>query len=298
MQQIQWQDRFNLGVEIIDQAHHRLFFIVQKIMELYVERHENKFACVEGIKYFKAYALKHFAEEEAYMRRIGYPGYLVHKKIHDRMKWETLPELERLLYASDFSTEAVQRFIGVCTGWLSGHIIIEDHAILGGGIRPWEPVELDSERSTIHSLLVLPLQEIFNCRIQYVGRFSVKDAIYHEQFYELCYRTRAGERLRVVLVMGEQMLLRAAGLLFGMDFYEVNDIVCFAVQEIAQNLMQRAASALGRQPDEYQLKEGRFLAQAAFSALFQERSPEYSLLFHVGQESFALCIDQALPPAA
>lgn len=45
MRQIQWQDRFSIGVEMIDQAHHRLFTIVQKIMELYVERHEDKFAC-------------------------------------------------------------------------------------------------------------------------------------------------------------------------------------------------------------------------------------------------------------
>lgn len=58
MQQIQWQDRFKIGVDSIDQAHHRLFAIVQKIMELYVERHESKFACVEGIKFFQAYALK------------------------------------------------------------------------------------------------------------------------------------------------------------------------------------------------------------------------------------------------
>ena len=131
MQQLQWQDRFNIGVEIVDQAHRRLFSIVQKIMELYVEKHEDKFACVEGIKYFKAYAIKHFAEEEAYMRKAGYSGYLAHKRLHDKMKRETLPSLERELYASDFSTEAVQRFIGVCSGWLTGHIIIEDRAITG-----------------------------------------------------------------------------------------------------------------------------------------------------------------------
>ena len=28
--QLEWQDRFNIGVEIVDQAHHRLFSIVQK----------------------------------------------------------------------------------------------------------------------------------------------------------------------------------------------------------------------------------------------------------------------------
>lgn len=294
MQQIQWRDRFNIGVEIIDQAHRRLFSIVQKMMDLYVERHEDKFVCIEGIKYFKAYTLKHFAEEEAYMRKIGYSGYSAHKKIHDKMKWETLPELERLLYDSDFSTEMVQRFIGVCTGWLTGHIIVEDRAIIGQSADKEHSMQPDDERSVIDSVIISPLQEIFGCEIQCIGKFSTKDEIAYEQCCELTYAAQNGDRLRVILVMGEEMLLRAAGLVFGIDFYEKNEIVCFAIQEIAQNLMQRAACSFGRQPDEYQLEKGRFLELEEFSEIFKERSPQYSLLFHVGQESFALCMDQML----
>lgn len=295
MQQIQWQDRFNIGVEVIDQAHRRLFTIVQKIMDLYVERHEDKFACVEGIKYFKAYALKHFAEEETYMRRIGYPGYQAHKKIHDRMKLETLPELERLLYASNFSTEMVQRFIGVCTGWLTGHILMEDRAITGE--RAVETPPEGSELSVIHSVIVSPLQEIFGCGVQYIGKFSVKDEIANAQYYELAYSTQAQNRLRVILVMGEPMLLHAAGTLFGIDFWEANEIVCFAMQEIAQNLIQRAEFRSGGQPDEYQLEKGRFLSREEFREIFRDQPPQYSLLFHAERECFALCIDQMTAPA-
>ncbi len=298
MQQIQWRDRFGIGVEIIDQAHHRLFSIVQKMMDLYVERHEDKFACVEGIKYFKAYALKHFAEEEAYMRKIGYPRYSAHKKIHDRMKWETLPELERLLYASDFSTEMVQRFIGVCTGWLTGHILVEDRAIIQGRNDVWTPMGLDDEPSVIQAVIIAPLQEIFGCPIQFIGHFSTKDEILYEQYYELTYSDQEGDRLRIILVMGEHLLLQAAGQLFGIDFYEKNEIVSFAIQEIAQNLLHRAAFTFGRQPDEYQLDKVRSLDHAAFSEIFKEQPPAHSLLFCVHQESFALCIDQILHAGA
>lgn len=292
MQQFQWQDRFNIGVEIIDQAHRRLFSIVQKMMDLYVEKHENRFACVEGIKYFKAYTLKHFAEEEAYMRMIGYSGYTAHKKIHDKMKYETLPELERLLYESDFSVEMVQRFIGICTGWLTGHIIIEDRAILGVKPAALAPMRLDDEVSVIQTVIIAPLQEILGYQIQFVGQFSTRDVILNEECYELVYSTQEGKRLRVILVMGQQTLLRAAGLLFGIDFYEKNDIVCFAMQEIAQNLIQRAEVDFGGRPDEFRLERGRFLERETFVGMFRERPPQYSLLFHVEQESFALCIDQ------
>lgn len=291
MQQIQWQDRFDIGVQIIDQAHRRLFSIVQKMMDLYVERHEDKFACVEGIKYFKAYALKHFAEEEAYMQSIGYPGYQAHKKIHDKMRYETLPELERLLYSSDFSTEMVQRFIGVCTGWLTGHIIIEDQAIAKEKTS-LSPMRLDDELSVIRSVIVSPLQEIFGCQIQFIGKFSPKDMILNGQYYELIYRMQTEERLRAILVIGQQMLLRAAGLMFGMDLYEEDEVVGFAMQEIAQNLIQRASVLFGQHPDGSQLEKARFLEHEEFAGLFKEQPPQYSLLFHIEHESFALCIDQ------
>lgn len=292
MQQIQWQDRFNIGVEIIDQAHRELFSIVQKMLELYVERHENKFACVEGIKYFKAYAVKHFAEEEAYMREIGYSGYLAHKRHHDRMKRETLPALERALYSSDFSGEAVQRFIGVCTGWLTGHIMIEDKAIAGKIPCEAAAIQPDDELSVVRAVFLHPLQEMFGHPIQLIGRFSEKASILDAQYYELIYSAGPEQKLRFVLIIGEPLLLHAASLMFGVDFYAKDEIVRFAMQEIAQNLMQRAAASFGKEPDEYRLESDRFLESEEYGGIFGGHTPQHSLLFSIRQGCFALCIDR------
>lgn len=297
MQQILWQDRFNIGVEIVDLAHHKLFSIVDKMIELYVERHENKFACVEGIKYFKSYALKHFAEEEAYMREIGYSGYLTHKKHHDRMRWQTLPELEQSLYDSDFSTEAVQRFIGVCTGWLTGHIMIEDRAITGKTVSQPTLINLNDELSIIRAVILHPLQEMFGCNVQFVGKFSTKDTIVDAHYYELIYSTQEGKKLRFILVIGERLLLSAAGLMFGIDFYARSEIVRFAMQEISQNLIQRAAVGFGVEPNKYQLESDRFLEKEEYDQIFKDQAPQYNLLFQVKEDCFALCIDQ-IPEAS
>lgn len=292
MQRFQWQDRFSIGVDIVDQAHRRLFSIVQKIMELYVEKHESKFACVEGIKYFKAYALKHFAEEEAYMREIGYPGYLVHKKIHDRMRRETLPALERELYATDFSTEAVQHFIGVCIGWLTGHIMTEDRALTGKTAVGPVPLEMSDELSMIHTLIVHPLQEILGLSVQFVGEYSSNDMIVDAQYYELTYCGKQGQKLRFLLIIGEEPLLRAAGLMFGVEFYSMDEIARFAIREIAHNLLQRAAAHFGEDPNGYQLERDRFLDSEGYREEFGEHVPQYSLMFCVKRDCFALCIDQ------
>ena len=291
MQQIQWQDRFSIGVEIVDQAHRRLFAIVQKIMDLYIEKHEDQFACVEGIKYFRAYAVKHFAEEEEYMRQIGYAGYQSHKRHHDRMKRETLPALERELYETNFSTRAVQRFIGVCTGWLTGHIMIEDRAIVGKGAGELGPVRPGDELSAIQAAFLRPLQEMFGGGVQFIGAFAPGDAIPEAQYYQAIYQGR-GRLLRFELAIGEGQLLYAAGLVFGLEFDARDEIVRFAMQEIAQSLLQRAETVFGEEVDAYQLKEDRFLEREEYERLFREKKPWHSLLFSGPHGCFAICIDR------
>lgn len=290
--QIQWQDRFNIGVEIVDQAHRKLFSIVEKMTELYTEKHQDRFACVEGIKYFKAYAIKHFAEEEAYMRKIGYPDYPAHKRIHDKMKRETLPALEQELYASDFSTESVQRFIGVCIGWLTGHIIIEDHAITGKAFDEPLPSVPDDELSFIRRVIIRPLQEIFGLRVQFIGDFSNTDTIADAKYYELSCRGPQDTKLRFILIMGEPLLLRTAGLMLGIEFSSTNEIVRFAIREIAQSLIQRAAACFEMDSGAYQLEGDRFLEAEEYKREFKYRVPQYSLLFRIKEECFVLCFDQ------
>ena len=68
--EIKWNDRFNIGVDSIDTAHRRLFSIVGKLISLNEDETKQQHACREGIKYFKSYTIKHFEDEEAYMRSI------------------------------------------------------------------------------------------------------------------------------------------------------------------------------------------------------------------------------------
>ena len=90
--------------------------------------------------------------------------------------------------------------------------------------------------------------------------------------------------------MGKRLAGMLAFDIFGSLFMGIS-IVCFAVQELAQNLIQRAAASFGRHPDEFQLEQGCFLEHDEFCEMFRERSPQYSLLFRIKQESFAVCID-------
>ena len=135
MEKIVWDDRFKIGVEVVDRAHAKLFRIINKLSDLSQDTSASHAAYREGIKYLEAYTMTHFSEEEAYMRSIRYNGYAEHKRIHDNFRNKTLISLKRDLELSSFSGAAVERFVGTLNRWLSEHIMLEDQAIVGKAVR-------------------------------------------------------------------------------------------------------------------------------------------------------------------
>ena len=76
--QFVWKDEYNIGVEMIDKEHQRLFKIINKLFAFREEEKDSQWTCQEGIKYFRSHAMKHFMDEEAYMLSIGYEGLEQH----------------------------------------------------------------------------------------------------------------------------------------------------------------------------------------------------------------------------
>ena len=126
-----WNEKFNIGVEVVDKAHARLFRMIGKLMDLAGYEMDSQNACKESIRFLEDYTMTHFSEEEAYMRSIRFKGYDKHKKLHDEFRDNTLVSLKKYLKSSDYSPMAVEHFLNVMVGWLTGHIMVEDQAIMG-----------------------------------------------------------------------------------------------------------------------------------------------------------------------
>lgn len=126
-----WKEEFNIGVDVIDKEHRKLFRIINKLFLFKDDETTRQWACRQGIKFFKTHALHHFADEEAYMDSIHYEGLEQHRRLHQGFRDNTLPALETELVQSDYSPDAVEHFLGVCAGWLIGHTLSEDVAITG-----------------------------------------------------------------------------------------------------------------------------------------------------------------------
>ena len=160
--QIEWQEDFNTGVEVIDKEHQRLFKIINKLFRFREEEKDSQWTCQEGIKYFKGHAVKHFADEEAYMVSIGYEGLAEHRRIHQSFREHTLPSLEQELERTNYAPDAVEHFLGVCTGWLIGHTLTEDQAITGKRESAWKALLSGEETTAMKKVIVQLIFDLFH----------------------------------------------------------------------------------------------------------------------------------------
>ena len=129
--QFAWKENFKIGVDIIDSEHEKLFKIINKLFKFKEKGMATHWACQEGIKFFKKHAFEHFIDEEKYMASINYELFEHHRRLHKGFREITLPALELELEQNKYSADSVEHFFGVCAGWLIGHTMTEDLAIVG-----------------------------------------------------------------------------------------------------------------------------------------------------------------------
>lgn len=126
-----WKDKYELGVPLIDNQHKELFDRVEKFT-LTVRSEESwdqKLSQVnETLDFMKDYVVEHFRDEEGYQKRIGYPGYQAHQKVHAEMVAYVV-SVSEAFEKSDFDEALMQQFAGKLLTWLINHVAAEDQRI-------------------------------------------------------------------------------------------------------------------------------------------------------------------------
>lgn len=287
-----WDDSFNIGVEIIDKAHQRLASIVSKMMDLAhdMEQEKKRWACEEGIKYFKSYTIKHFAEEEAYMRSIGYGELEAHKRIHDEMREVTIPGLERKLEESGYSEQAVEDLLGVCMGWLTGHIMIEDRKITQSDVRPEGPAQNEEDIQHLIYALSQTIQELFGLETQVISEHYDGEDFGRALCYRLTYQNILGERLHVIFAVEKTLVARTVGKMLFLTFHKINKTVISAMQQLSQQITHNLHTYFAHTDDSFSLYGDEMLSPRRFRQEFETGSSQYSLLLQTDLGCFAFCI--------
>ena len=285
---IKWNERYNIGVEVIDKAHRKLFSIVRKMVMLNNDEKDREWICREGIKYFKNYVLKHFAEEEAYMRSVNYSGYAAHKCVHDDMKNETLPALEKEMDESDYSSESIQHFLGICTGWLSHHILLEDRAITGQIPNKWTE-EWTEDTSILEKTILWAMKQLFNLELTTVSSHYGGEDFGKKICYRLTYRESDNASLKVYFVLEEKLVLEITSQLLHIPLTRVDRTVTETLKIFARHFMKRIAGNHNTL-NQYRLESDHLLSEEQLEQDFDKKYPNHSLLFNTGIGYFALCV--------
>ena len=285
----EWNNHFNIGVDSIDNAHRKLFSIVRRLIHVSKDENNGQWACAEGIKYFKTYAIEHFTDEETYMKSINYEGYEIHKRLHDGMRYKTLPALEKDLLESDYSQESIQHFLGICLGWLTAHIMIEDRAITGKISNRWKKDNTGEAMTALEDALTLAIREIFRLQPEVVSEHYSGEDFGNCLIDRLTYRSKEGNHVQIFLVLEESLVLRAVSSMLGMPLKKVDRMVENTVRQLSMHIADQVGEHC-HLSFYYELESNHLMTAEQFRQIFYAQYFDYSLLFNTGTGYFAFCI--------
>lgn len=287
--QLVWQDRYNIGVELIDREHRKLFGVINKLLEFRNQDGKSQWVCQEGIKYFKEHAMKHFSEEEVYMASISYKEFDIHRRLHDNFRKKTLPALEKELERTDYSEDAVNHFLGVCAGWLIAHTLTEDRAITGKAMSKWQNLRPEEEQTVMRKLVGQLLSDLFQMEAKVISDNYSGEKFGQGIYYRLIYSNEKKERREYILVFEEKLLIRTTGKLLGGHFTQMNDLLMNTSRYVAKQFVERIREHMS-EAGVFELQDENLLSYEQFQRVFEERPPHYSMLFGTEEGYFAFCI--------
>ena len=287
--QFEWREEYNIGVDIIDREHQRLFKIITKLFAFSGEKDKSQWACQEGIKYFKDHAAKHFVEEEKYMASINYEGLEAHRRLHREFREKTLPLLEKELDQTEYCAESVEHFLGVCVGWLIGHTMMEDRAITGEGVSRWDELLPEDRQEAVKKIIIQLVYDLFHLESHVVSDTYGGEKFGRGVYYRLVYGTnQSEEKCEVFLVFEERLLINTVGKVMGIETNKLETMLINAARYTARQFVERVMEQM---PDMegYKLKEENLLTYEEFQSVFENEKLQVSLLVDTGEGYFAYC---------
>lgn len=115
---MQWDKTLDIGVAAMNDEHHGLLDIMNELYDAHAAGKQG--AAINAlVAKLGAACTEHFAHEEAYMQRVGYPGFDSHKLLHTKLLTR-YGELAAQMRAGGGKTN--DEFFQFLKFWLNSHI--------------------------------------------------------------------------------------------------------------------------------------------------------------------------------
>lgn len=141
---MEWSPEYSCRIKAIDQDHQMLFETVGRLSRYHRDGATEQ-QLQSAIRSLVRYVDEHFEREERFLRRVGYPHFLEHKKQHEHFRLL----IRRLQEIFDVEPETVDvgKVRDFLEEWLKTHILREDMKYvpyLSGQKPAGEPIKVGS----------------------------------------------------------------------------------------------------------------------------------------------------------
>ena len=295
MKTIEWNRRFELGVDFIDKEHKQLFATINKLLTLSENEEKREWVCKEGIKFLKNHTIEHFQHEEAYMRSIDYADLEIHKRLHDDFQNSTLVSLEEELVETNYSEESMRHFLGVSIGWLVAHTQTEDLAIAGKKMSKWNKLPHDKEIDALEQTIVQLISDVFQLKAKAISRQYGGEDIGKLICCRFVYKGQKKEKWEIVMSYEETLLLKVISELMSTQYLKVDDMVINITRYLSRQLLEKIRECF---PDMqmFELEGESLLTQEQLVNSFDSVHPACTLLFdtRAGYIAFSVTTDDSM----
>lgn len=121
---VEWSDRYAIGIPEIDGQHRELFEAINRLLTA-CSQGSGKNVLPEIFDFLGNYVVDHFATEERYMEKYGYPALPQHRAIHQNFV-HTFLGFRKQAEAEGPGLQLVVRVNQVLVDWLKNHILHVD----------------------------------------------------------------------------------------------------------------------------------------------------------------------------
>ena len=288
--QLLWKEEYNIGVDIIDNEHQRLFQIINNLFMLGKQNRNNPKAYQDGIKFLKEHTMSHFEDEELYMCSIQYEGLETHRRLHKGFREDTLPALEEELIREAYSPASVEHFLGVCAGWMIGHTLTEDRAIVGDKISQWRDLLPNEEIKAMEMVISSLIHDMFHLETKVVSNAYGGERLGKSVYYRLVYGSDDKDKQwEIVLAFEEKLLVNTVGKILGTQSDKLDIMLINTSRYVAKQFVWRVMQHFPSLKL-YEMKQENLLTYDKFQEVFAKKKPQVSLLFATDAGYFSYCV--------
>jgi hemerythrin len=128
MKYLEWCGLFEIGIEIIDEQHKKLFNIANDFIDIVSREQVDKDVAFQTLNSLTRYAQSHFRVEEDAASKNGFPVEKLENltDIHEKLIQEIFDLHTRLSKADQLNINEIKQFID---DWLIMHVLVEDRKI-------------------------------------------------------------------------------------------------------------------------------------------------------------------------